>query len=108
MKMQKIVLLKTSLSVVLLLICSACTIEAPPVPVDYPETGSAVTQLYLARCGDCHVAPQPASRTARVWPGIVQRMQMRMRAGARTPLDENELRLILDYVQRHAGTGSKK
>ena len=108
MKMQKIVLLRTSFSVALLLICSACTGEAPPEPVDYPETGSAVTQLYLARCGDCHVAPQPASRTARVWPGIVQRMQMRMQAKARTPLNKNELSLILDYLQRHAGDGSKQ
>jgi hypothetical protein len=106
--MQKTLFLKISFSAALLLVVSACTGEAPPATIDYPETGSAAMQLYLARCGDCHVAPQPASHTAQVWPGVLQRMQMRMKAKARTPLDKNELSLILDYVQRHAGVDSKQ
>lgn len=76
--------------------------------MDYPEQGSAVMQLFLAKCGDCHRAPQPSSHTATVWPGVLQRMQMRMRAKARTPLDKNEMSQILDYLQRHAGTGNKQ
>lgn len=59
-------------------------------------------QLYIGKCGDCHVAPQPVSHTAKVWPGVLQRMQMRMQAKARTPLDKTDMGMILDYVQRHA------
>ena len=86
---------------------SACTGEAPPATMDYPEEGSAAMQLYIARCGDCHVAPQPVSHTAKVWPSVLQRMQMRMQAKARTPLKKEELSLILDYVQRNAGVDHK-
>jgi len=101
------VLLKISFIGMTLLVLSACTVEEPPA-MDYPEKGSPVTQLYLAKCGDCHRAPQPSSHTARVWPGVLHRMQMRMQAKARTPLDKNELSLILDYVQRHAGAEDKQ
>jgi hypothetical protein len=100
-------LLKISFLAVMLLMTSACIGEAPTAVQDYPETGTAVMQLYLAKCGDCHRAPQPASRTARVWPGILHRMQMRMQAKARKPLDKHELGLIMDYVQRNAKVENK-
>lgn len=90
------------------LMVSACTGEAPPATIDYPEEGSAVMRMYIARCGDCHVAPQPVSHIAKVWPGILQRMQMRMQAKARKPLDKTELGVILDYVQRHARVDNKQ
>jgi hypothetical protein len=101
--MQKTTFLKISFSSAVLLVASACTGEAPPATISYPEAGSTAMQLYVARCGDCHAAPQPVSHTARVWPGVVQRMQMRMQAKARTPLQKEELGLIVDYLQRHAG-----
>ena len=85
-----------------MLTVSACTGEAPPATMNYPEEGSSVMQSYIAKCGDCHVAPQPVSHTAKVWPGVLHRMQMRMQAKARKPLDKTELAMILDYVQRHA------
>ena len=85
-----------------MLTVSACTGEAPPATMNYPEEGSSVMQSYIAKCGDCHVAPQPVSHTAKVWPGVLHRMQMRMQAKARKPLDKTELGMILDYVQRHA------
>ena len=99
---QKTAPLKISIMGLGLLMTSGCTGEPPPVTKAYPEEGSSVWQLYLARCGDCHVAPQPGSHVAKMWPGILQRMQMRMQAKARTPLDKTELEMILDYVQRHA------
>ena len=100
--MKKNPLLNTSFFTVVLLMVSACSGEAPPAMINYPEEGSPAMQLYIGRCGDCHVAPEPVSRTAKVWPGILHRMQMRMQANARKPLDKTEMSLILDYLQRHA------
>ncbi|MBL1277236.1 MAG: hypothetical protein COB30_014225 [Ectothiorhodospiraceae bacterium] len=97
--MQKTLLLTINLAVLLFL--SACNGDAPSAK-DYPEFDTASARLYIAKCGDCHVAPQPSAQTARAWPGILQRMQMRMKAKARKPLDETELDMVLDYVQRHA------
>ena len=85
----------------LLLLVSACSGEAPQTK-EYPEAGSTAASLYLLRCGDCHVAPQPSAHKAQAWPSILQRMQMRMKAKARTPLSKEELSMVLDYVQRHA------
>lgn len=103
--MQKMTHLKNSFFGITSLAVSACTGETPPVTIDYPEAGSAATQLYLAKCDDCHRAPQPTAHTATTWPGVLQRMQMRMQAKARKPLDKDELGLILDYLQRNAGEG---
>ncbi len=80
----------------------ACGEEVPSDPSAYPDAGSSAARLYYEKCADCHVAPQPTVHTANRWPGIVQRMQMRMQANAREPLDKNELTVILDYLERHA------
>ena len=104
--MKKITRLKISLVSSALLMVSACTGESPPATIDYPEEGSSVMRMYIARCGDCHVAPQPVSRLAKDWSSVLQRMQMRMKAKARTPLDKTEMAIILDYVQRHARVDS--
>lgn len=90
------------------LLLSACDGAAPDEPVVYPEAGSQTEQLFQAKCARCHKAPQPSAHIARIWPGVVQRMQMRMKASGVTVLNKNELAEILDYLQRHAAvTGSK-
>ena len=96
--MKKIILALNSGIAFLLL--SAC--DSTTKPVVYPEVESASAQLFLAKCGGCHVAPMPGSRSARAWSTVVQRMQMRMKAKGVTPLNNEELNQVLDYLQRNA------
>ena len=84
------------------LMLAGCSADVPE-PTVYPEAGSPSAQLYQAKCGACHGAPDPAVHIDRVWASVLQRMQMRMKAKGITPLDKNELSEILDYLQRHAG-----
>ena len=43
-----------------------------------PEPGSRGAQLLVAYCVQCHNLPNPAMHHAEKWPGIVQRMVLRM------------------------------
>jgi hypothetical protein len=88
--------------IVLTLLLSAC--DSPTGPQVYPEAESPSAQLFQTKCSGCHVAPQPGTHVAQVWPGVLHRMQMRMKAKGVTPLDNAELGEILDYLQRHAAT----
>jgi hypothetical protein len=92
---------KNSLITLALLLSACDSTTEPPV---YPEADSPSAQLFQAKCSGCHVAPQPSMHAARVWPGVLHRMQMRMKAKGVTPLDNTELSEILDYLQRHAAT----
>ena len=85
-----------------MLLLSAC--DSAIEPQVYPEIGSPSAQLYQAKCTSCHNAPLPNAHTARMWPGVLQRMQMRMKAKGVTPLNNHELAEILNYLQRHAAT----
>src|SRR3972149_8676717 len=44
-----------------------------------PEPGSRGAQLTLRYCVQCHNLPNPAMHHAAKWPGIVERMVLRMR-----------------------------
>ena len=88
------------------LLLSACDI--PNEPLVYPDADSSSAKLYQAKCAKCHNAPQPHAHTARAWPAILQRMQMRMKTKGATPLNEDELSEVLDYLQRHAGPADSK
>ncbi|NOX75645.1 MAG: hypothetical protein GXP17_03310 [Gammaproteobacteria bacterium] len=79
-----------------------CSSDVPLTAVNYPEANTETGTLYLAKCGHCHVAPNPGGRTERDWFTVVQRMQVRMRSRGVPPLDKAELGVILDYLQRHA------
>ena len=48
--------------------------------------------LFVNRCGNCHVPPDPASRTPESWPEAVHEMKVRAR------LDANQERLVQRYV----------
>lgn len=98
MKMNR----KASSCIVLGFLLSAC--DSTTEPLVYPEADSSSAQLFQAKCSGCHVAPLPSMHAARVWPGVLHRMQMRMKAKGVTPLDKIELSEILDYLQRHAAT----
>jgi cytochrome c2 len=81
-----------------------------------PEPASRGAQLSLRYCVQCHNLPNPAMHEALKWPGIVERMVMRMEgrgnlgtlmsqmmAGVNAPSAE-ETRTLIDYLRRHAQT----
>ena len=79
-----------------------------------PEPGSRSAKLVIGYCVQCHNLPNPAMHDAAKWPGIVQRMVLRMEgkgnlgtlmaemmAGVKAPGAE-DTKAIVDYLQRHA------
>ena len=79
-----------------------------------PEPRSAGAQLTLRYCVQCHNLPNPAMHHAAMWPGIVERMVLRMQGrgnmgwlmaemmvGVQAPSAKEEKSLI-EYLRRHA------
>jgi hypothetical protein len=79
-----------------------------------PERRSPGAQLTLRYCVQCHNLPNPAMHDAVKWPGIVERMVLRMEgrgnmgqlmsemmAGVKAPTEE-ETRVIRLYLRKHA------
>ena len=79
-----------------------------------PEPESTGAQLTVRYCVQCHNLANPAMHHAAKWPGIVERMVLRMQgrgnmgvlmaemmAGVQAPSDE-EARAIVAYLQKHA------
>lgn len=83
--------------------CSHKT-SSPAVAVDagYPDPESVGALAFKQRCADCHVPPPPASRKAQDWPQIVGRMQNHRIMNNFTPITKDEMRQILDYLQKHS------
>lgn len=63
---------------------------------------------FQTRCSECHTPPKPATHTAKQWEMIVDRMQGRRVMSGFSPLSKEEMRLILDYLQRHAAVALPK
>jgi len=87
----------------------------PPTfePAQLPQPGSRGAELVVQYCVQCHNLPNPAMHNSEKWPGIVDRMVIRMRgngnlgelmtemmAGVRAPSDEEE-KLLVAYLRRH-------
>jgi cytochrome c2 len=81
-----------------------------------PEPRSAGAQLTARYCVQCHNLANPAMHHAEKWPGIVERMVLRMEgrgnmgvlmsemmAGVKAPT-EDENRILVSYLRRHAQT----
>jgi hypothetical protein len=68
-----------------------------------PEPESPAAQAYARRCGECHRAYAPASMTWPMWEYQLGRMRLLFTQLRRPPLAPDEERLIVDYLQRHAG-----
>src|SRR5688572_31910908 len=81
-----------------------------------PEPGSRGAQLTVRYCVQCHNLPNPAMHHAPKWPGIVERMVLRMQgrgnlgelmadmmAGVKAP-SANESKALVAYLQKHAQT----
>jgi cytochrome c5 len=79
-----------------------------------PERGSRGAQLTMSYCVQCHNLPNPAMHNAAKWPGIVERMVLRMEgrgnlgslmsdlmAGVQAPSEE-ETRILVAYLRKHA------
>jgi hypothetical protein len=79
-----------------------------------PQRKSQGARLVMAYCVQCHNLPNPAMHHAAKWPGIVQRMVLRMEgkgnmgalmsemmAGVKAPSAE-DTKTIVAYLRRHA------
>ena len=79
-----------------------------------PQRSSEGAQLTLRYCVQCHNLPNPAMHHAAKWPGIVDRMVLRMEgrgnmgtlmsdmmAGVQAPTPEEKRKLVA-YLRRHA------
>jgi cytochrome c2 len=79
-----------------------------------PQRESRGAKLVLAYCVQCHNLPNPAMHHAAKWPGIVQRMVLRMQgkgnmgtlmaemmAGVKAPSAE-DTKTIVAYLRRHS------
>jgi cytochrome c5 len=87
----------------------------PPTfePRQLPERGSEGAQLMQRYCVQCHNLPNPAMHDAARWPGVVERMVLRMEghgnlgtlmsdmmAGVQAPTRE-EAQTLVDYLRRN-------
>lgn len=87
----------------------------PPAfsPTQLPQPASRGADLVVQYCVQCHNLPNPAMHHAAKWPGIVERMVLRMRgrgnmgdlmadmmAGVQAPTDE-EAKVLLAYLQKN-------
>jgi Dihaem cytochrome c len=68
-----------------------------------PDESGYAAQLYIKRCGGCHVPYNPRSMTAAMWKVQMAAMQDRMRQAGMTPLTPDERARIMGYLQRYAG-----
>jgi hypothetical protein len=88
----------------------------PPTFAEHqlPQPASRGAKLVLAYCVQCHNLPNPAMHHAAKWPGIVQRMVLRMQgkgnmgtlmaemmAGVKAPSAE-DTKTIVAYLRRHS------
>ncbi|HSD55206.1 MAG TPA: hypothetical protein VLC47_13635 [Burkholderiales bacterium] len=87
----------------------------PPTfaPAQLPQPDSRGAALVVQYCVQCHNLPNPAMHNAAKWPGIVDRMVLRMRgrgnmgdlmkdmmAGVQAPTDE-ETRVLVVYLRKN-------
>src|SRR5215510_16163522 len=79
-----------------------------------PQRNSRGAKLVVAYCVQCHNLPNPAMHHAAKWPGIVERMVLRMNgngnmgrlmhdlmAGVRAP-SVAETKLLVGYLQKYS------
>lgn len=99
MKKNKVI---AFLGITLGIAVSACGNDRTAQPRNYPDAGTPQAQLYVDKCGQCHAAPLPNVHGARMWPSVLDRMQVRMKAKNLPPLTREEMSIILGYLQQHA------
>lgn len=96
---------KCALLVVALMILAGCTGKTSSIAMvgaGYPDPASSGALLFKGRCSECHVPPLPVSRKAKDWPLIVKRMQGHRIMNNFAPITDDEMRYILDYLQKYS------
>jgi hypothetical protein len=73
-------------------------------PASLPDANSPSAQLYVNRCGNCHVPYNPHEMTASMWATQVTMMEVKMQAAGQPQLTSGERDSILEYLKRNAGT----
>jgi len=73
---------------------------------DLPDPKSQGARLLARYCIQCHDLPPPALHTSNEWPKVLARMEQRMgkmsRMGFILSPTNQERRIILNYLKRHA------
>ena len=69
-----------------------------------PDAASPGAQLYVRRCGNCHVPYNPHEMTAAMWDTQVTMMESKIHAAGMAPLTSDERESIVEYLKRNAGT----
>lgn len=73
---------------------------------DLPEPESQAAQLYTRRCSGCHRLYHPQLLTAEMWAFMLTRMDEEFQRLGRPPLQGQERKTVLDYLQKHSGKSS--
>ena len=73
-------------------------------PASLPEATSPGAQLYVSKCGNCHVPYNPHEMTASMWDTQVTMMEVKIQAAGMPPLTSDERESIVEYLKRNAGT----
>jgi Dihaem cytochrome c len=68
-----------------------------------PEQDSYAGQLYLRQCGQCHQPYNPHAMTAAMWDVQVPKMEEKIRQAGLPPLQAEQKRAIVEYLERNAG-----
>ena len=69
-----------------------------------PDASSPAAQLYVSRCGNCHVPYNPHEMTAAMWDTQVTMMEGKIQAAGMPALTSDERESILEYLKHNAGT----
>ncbi|WP_455204505.1 hypothetical protein [Kaarinaea lacus] len=76
--------------------------QRPLEPASLSDLESPAGQAFQNTCSQCHAAPDPAQHTASEWPRVVLRMKSNMQTAGKTPPTENNIELIVNYLQLHS------
>jgi len=77
---------------------------APGCTAPLPDSTSPSAQVYVRRCGNCHVPYNPHELTAAMWDMQVTMMEDKIQKAGMPPLTSDDRNAILDYLKRNAGT----
>jgi mono/diheme cytochrome c family protein len=67
-----------------------------------PEPESQSAQLYQQRCAGCHRLYAPGVLRAEMWDVMLTRMEVEFARRGMPPLQPEEKKTILDYLQKHS------